>query len=163
MENTNDIEMENQDVQKPEVSLMPAPMADFGVNTHHPKWEKLLSKKIIIAAMEENPTSLKLKVKIETMDTAEKESITSLVDCGATREFIDWQYAKSNHFNLVKLSQPIPVYKNHSEKTTFAVSGLGKQKLILGHSWLWKHNLEIDWITREVKMPPLDAAQDAEI
>ena len=43
-------------------------------------------------------------------------------------------------------------YKNHSERTTFAVSGLGKQELISGHSWLWKHNPEIDWITGEVKM-----------
>ena len=124
--------------------------------------------------MEKNPTSLKLKVEIETTDTAEKKSITSLVDCGATGEFINQHYAKSNCFNLVKLSQPIPMYnidgtpneagsmtevvnlilyyKNHLEGTTFAVSGLGKQKLILGYSWLWKHNPEIDWITGEVKM-----------
>ena len=166
--------MENQDVQKPEVSLTPALTADFGVKTCHPKWEKLLPKKFIIAAMEEKPTSSKLKVEIETMDTAEKKSITSLVDCRATGEFIDWHYAKSNCFNLVKLSWPIPVcnvdgtpnkagsmtevvnlilhYKNHLERTAFAVSGLGKQKLILGHSWLWKHNPEINWITGEVKM-----------
>ena len=31
IENTNDIEMENQDMQKPEVSPIPAPMVDFGV------------------------------------------------------------------------------------------------------------------------------------
>ena len=36
--------------------------------------------------MEENPTSLKLKVEIETTDTVGKKSITSLVDCGATGE-----------------------------------------------------------------------------
>ena len=89
IENTNDIEMENQDMQKPEVSSTSAPMADFGVQTCHPKWEKLLPQKFIIAAMEKKPTSLKLKVEIETMDTAEKKSITSLVDCGATGEFID--------------------------------------------------------------------------
>ena len=98
----------------------------------------------------------------------------SLVDCGATGEFIDRHYAKSQHFTLVELAQPIPVYnvngtankaglitevislilcyKNHSERTTFAVSGLGKQKLILGHSWLQKHNPEMNWITGEVKM-----------
>ena len=75
IENTNDIEIENQDVQKPEVSLTSALMVDFGVKTHHPKWEKLLPKKFIIAAIEENPTSLKLKVEIETMDTAEKKSL----------------------------------------------------------------------------------------
>ena len=144
IENTNEIEMETQDVQKPEVSLTSALTADFGVKACCPKWEKLLPKKFIIAAMEENPTSLKLKVEIKTTDTVEKKSVTSLVDCRATREFIDWHYAKSNCFNLVKLSQPIPVYnvdgtpskagsimevvnlilhhKNHLERTTFAVS-----------------------------------------
>ena len=86
MENTNDIEMENQE---PEVSPTSTLTADFGVKTRHPKWEKLLPQKFIIAAMEEKPTSLKLKVEIETMDTAEKKSITSLVDCRATGEFID--------------------------------------------------------------------------
>jgi hypothetical protein len=123
---------------------------------------------------EENPTSLKLNVEIETTDTAEKRSISALVDCGATGEFIDRNYAKSSCLNLVKLAHPIPVYnidgtlneagsiievvnlilcyKNHLEKTTFAVCGLGKQKLILGHAWLWKHNPEINWVTQEVKM-----------
>ena len=27
-------------------------------------------------------------------------------------------------------------YNNHSKRTTFAVTSLGKQKLILGHAWL---------------------------
>ena len=88
IENANDIEMETQDVQKPEVSLTPTLTADSSVKTC-PKWEKLLPKKFIIAAIEENPTSLKSKVEIETTDTVEKKSITSLVDCRATREFID--------------------------------------------------------------------------
>ena len=43
-------------------------------------------------------------------------------------------------------------YRNHSERTLLAVTGLGKQKLILGHSWLRKHNPEINWVTGEVKM-----------
>jgi len=43
-------------------------------------------------------------------------------------------------------------YRNHLEQTLFTVTGLGKQKLILGHSWLRKHNPEIDWGTGEVKM-----------
>ena len=41
---------------------------------------------------------------------------------------------------------------NHSERAFFAVTGLGSQKVIMGHSWLQKHNLDIDWVTREVKM-----------
>jgi hypothetical protein len=108
------------------------------------------------------------------MDTAERSYVIVLIDSRATREFIDRHYAKSNHFNLVKLTQPIPVYNidstlneagsktevvtlilcynNHLETTTFTVSGLGRQKLILGHSWLCKHNLEINWLNGEVKM-----------
>ena len=43
-------------------------------------------------------------------------------------------------------------YKNHSEWTTFCVTNLGKQKLLLGHTWLRKHNPEIDWEKGEVKM-----------
>ena len=76
-----------------------------------------------------------------------KRSITALVDSRATGEFIDRQYAKSCQFDLIKLTQPIPVYnmdgspneagsiteaislllhyKNHSEQTTFCVTNLG--------------------------------------
>ena len=159
------------------------PSTTPSVQTCCPKWERSLPQEFVIAATEENPTSLRLKVEIETTDTAEKKSVLALVDCGAAGEFIDRHYAKSSCFNFVKLTQPIPVYnvngtlnkassitevvslilcyKNHSERTTFAVCGLGKQKLILGHSWLWKHNPEIDWVTQEVKIsrcPPRSCA-----
>ena len=118
--------------------------------------------------------SLKLKVELETTDTSERKSVNSLVDSGANGEFINQEYAKSCRFNLLKLTTPIPVYnidgtpneagsiteavslilqyKNHSERTIFCVTSLGKQKLILRHSWLWKHNPEIDWNKGEVKM-----------
>jgi hypothetical protein len=43
-------------------------------------------------------------------------------------------------------------YKNHSEKAFFAVTSLGKQNVIMGHSWLQKHNPDIDWVTGDVKM-----------
>ena len=124
--------------------------------------------------MEDGSTSLKLKVELETTDTGEVKSINSFIDSGATGEFIDRHYAKINQLYTWKLSKPILVYnvdgtlnkagsitevvdlilryRNHLEQTLFAVTGLGKQKLILGHSWLWKHNPEIDWVTREVKM-----------
>jgi hypothetical protein len=149
-------------------------VTNFHAKDCHPKWERLLPKKFTVTATEGNPTSLKLKVEIETTDTAERSSVTALVDSRATREFIDRHYSKSSRFNLIKLTQPIPVYNingtlneagsiievvtlilhynNHSEKTTFAISSLGRQKLILGHSWLCKHNLEINWLNREVKM-----------
>ena len=158
--------MPSSDVQKVEENLTPIP-TPLIPRVWKPKWEKALPEKFIIAAMEETPNSLKIKVEIETTNTVEKRSITALIDSGATGEFIDRQYARSCQLNLMKLTQPIPVYnidgspneaglimevvslllcyKNHLEWTTFCVTNLGKQKLLLGHSWLHKHNPEIDW------------------
>ena len=78
VENTNDIEMEKQDMHKTEASLTSALMADFCIKTCCPKWERLLPKQFTTAATENSPTLLKLKVKIETTDMAEKKSIMSL-------------------------------------------------------------------------------------
>ena len=139
-----------------------------------PKWEKALLEKLIIATIEGTPNSLKLKVEIETTNMAEKKSITALVDSWAMGKFIDRQYAKSCWLNLIELTQPILVYnidgspneagsiteavslllcyKNHSEWTTFCATNLGKQKLLLRHSWLPKHNPEINLEKGEVNM-----------
>ena len=43
-------------------------------------------------------------------------------------------------------------YKTHSERMLLAVSGLGKQSLILGYDWLKDHNPKIDWEKGEVKI-----------
>jgi len=81
---------------------------------------------------------------------------------------------RKNQIPVRKLSEPIPVYnvdgtpneagaireivdvvvryKGHSERCVLAVTGLGKQDIILGYSWLRKHNPEINWETKEVKM-----------
>jgi hypothetical protein len=139
-----------------------------------PKWEKCFPPRFTIASLEDGPKSLKLKVSIETTDTGEIKSMQSLVDSGATGLFIDRDYVTTNRLTTRTLSAPIPVYnadgtpneagsvrqvadlilryKNHSERAWFAVTALGKQTLILGHSWLRKHNPEIDWLTGEVKM-----------
>ena len=63
-----------------------------------------------------------------------------------------WHSQWSWFYSVTEVISLILHYKNHSERTTFAVCGLDKQKLILGHPWLWKHNPEIDWVTQEVKM-----------
>ena len=82
--------------------------------------------------------------------------------------------AAVNQLPVRQLSQPIPVYNvdgsineasyiqevadvilhyhTHSERVLLAVTKLGKQNLILGYSWLRKHNPEINWETKEVKM-----------
>jgi len=156
------------DVQNP-VSESPIIVLTEIAWNRHPKWEQWLPSKLVIASAEDSSTSLKLKVELETTDTGEVKSVNSFVDSGATGEFIDHYYAKSNQLHTWKLSKPLPVYnvdrtlngagsitevvdlilryRNHLEQTLFAVTGLGKQKLTLGHSWLWKHNLAINWAT----------------
>src|SRR5271155_6177601 len=90
---------------------LPIPIPPFPqYPASRPKWEKTLLSKFIIAATEGNPTSLKLKIELETTNTAEVKSANALVDCGATGEFIDRHYAKSCGFHVLKLSKPIPVY-----------------------------------------------------
>jgi hypothetical protein len=37
-------------------------------------------------------------------------------------------------------------------RTSFAVTSLGKQDIILGFTWLQEHNPEINWQTRKVLM-----------
>jgi hypothetical protein len=43
-------------------------------------------------------------------------------------------------------------YKDHTEWTQFAVTSLGRQKMILRYTWLKEHNPELDWATGKVKM-----------
>ena len=43
-------------------------------------------------------------------------------------------------------------YKSHSERMLLAISGLGKQNLILGYNWLKDHNPKIDWEKGKVEI-----------
>jgi len=145
------------DVQN-SISKNPIVVLTEVTRNRHPKWERRLPTKLVIASVEDGSTSLKLKVELETTDTGEVKSVNSFMDSRATGEFIYRHYAKSNRLHTQKLSKPIPVYnvdgtlneagsitevvdlilryQNHSEWTLFAVTGLGKQKLILGQSWI---------------------------
>jgi len=141
---------------------------------HKPKWEKRLSKLLSISALDTRGTSLLLPVEIGTMDTSELHSIKALLDCGATESLIDRDFVRSRGMNTWTLSRNIPIfnvdsspnkagqisevvdvvlyYKTHSERMLLAVSGLGKQSLILGYDWLKDHNPKINWEKRKVEM-----------
>jgi len=139
-----------------------------------PKWEKRSPKLLSISALDARETFLLLPVEIRTTDTSELHSVKALLDCGATRSFIDRDFVCSKGMNTQTLSWNISVfnvdgspneagqitevidvvlrYKTHSERMLLAVSGLGKQSLILGYDWLKDHNPKIDWEKGEVKM-----------
>ena len=87
-----------------------------------------------------------------------------MIDCGAGGKFIDQNYAWQ--FDVKKLDQPHKVDNvdgTENKKGTIKsyidlkftiddkkftkqllVTGLGKQKIILGLPWLMEHNLKID-------------------
>jgi hypothetical protein len=137
------------------------------------KWERRLPKKYVVAATP-SPKSLVIKVEIQTTDMAEVKAGPALVDCGATGQFMNRAYVERHRLTTRKLQRPIPVFNvdgspneagsireivdvilrvnGHTERTTFVVTNLGKQDIILGFTWLEEHNPEIDWQTRQVKM-----------
>jgi len=86
------------DVQNPiSKNLIVVPMEI--VRNRCPRWKRQLPSKLVIASAEDGSTLLKLKVELETTDTGEVKSINSFVDSGATGEFIDCHYAKSNQLH----------------------------------------------------------------
>jgi len=141
---------------------------------HKPKWERRLPKLFSISALNAQGTSLLLPVEIRTMDTNKLYSVKALLDSRATGSFINRDFVHSKGMNtqiflyniLVfnvdgspnkaeQISEVINIllyYKTYSERMLLAISGLGKQSLILGYNWLKDHNPKIDWEKGEVEM-----------
>ena len=114
-----------------------------------------------------------VKVGLKTLDTQRQMDENVLLDCGATGLFMDMKWAKGNFISMTELEYPILVYnvdgswnsvgsiihkatliiihKGHREKVTFKICDLGKVNLIIGYTWLKKHNPEIDWSTGEIE------------
>jgi len=166
IEDPNTIDSELIDAPPPNPPV-PAPL-------RKPKWEKRLPKLLSISALDVRGTSLFLPVEIGTIDTSELHSVKALLDCGATGSFIDRDFVCSKGMNTQTLSRNIPVfnvdgspneaeqisevvdvvlwYKTHSKRMLLAISGLGKQNLILSYDWLKDHNPKIDWEKGEVEI-----------
>jgi len=132
-----------------------------------PKWERRLSRKLIIRSLDEGPNCIMLPIHLKTTDTLEEASTEAMVDTGATGDFIDQDFVERAKLPTRKLSEPVPVYNvdgtpneagsidrvvdvvmtynGHSERILLAVTRLGKQSMILGFTWLKKHNPEISF------------------
>ena len=97
LSNIHDSETPLPDVQRLEGTLFPAitPLPILTLKVQKPKWQKTLPKVLTIAAAEGISTSLRLKVEIETIDTAGRKSVIALLDSGSTGECINRDYAKS--------------------------------------------------------------------
>jgi hypothetical protein len=123
--------------------------------------------------------STQVKIILKTLDTGNRICVTALLDCGATGLFLNTKFIEHHELNTKKLPRAVPVYNvdgtlnqggsikeevdlhmvfnEHSENTTFAVCDLGDKDAIIGHTWLYHHNPEINWRTGEVdftRCPP---------
>jgi hypothetical protein len=145
--------------------------------TRTPRWERRLPNQMTICA-DSTMRQVQLEVEVQTTDTARTFRLSSLLDSGASGLFIDKEYVARHAIPTRKLSRPIPVlnvdgtpneagaitdvismilkYGDHTERTTFAVTSLGRQDMILGLLWLRQHNPEVDWQTRQVAMTCCD-------
>jgi Retroviral aspartyl protease len=103
-----------------------------------------------------------------------KQTVKTLIDSGAGGLFIDQNFAKN--FEINYLNEPVKAYnvdRTENKQGTinayvnlefklgdrkfnehFYVTGLGKQKIILGFPWLHKYNPIIDWKKGETIFKP---------
>ena len=112
-------------------------------------------------------TSNSISIPISIRNQCEKDVETlALIDSGAGGMFIDQQYAEGEGFHIEKLENPItarnvdgtrnklgtitsymelPLRINgRTRRTRLLVTGLGKQRIILGFPWLNEQNLDIN-------------------
>jgi hypothetical protein len=103
-----------------------------------------------------------------------KQTVETLIDSGAGGLFINQNYTKN--FDINYLDEPVKAYNmdgtenkqrtintyikleftlgERKFKEQFYVTGLGKQRIILGFPWLHKYNLIIDWKKGEITFKP---------
>src|SRR5260221_9429354 len=100
--------------------------------------------------------------------------MSTLLDSRATGMFINRSFVQKHQLETTLLPQPILVcnvngspnengsvteevhitlcFRHHSKRAHLAVANLRQQMVIIGHSWLTLHNLEVDWVSQKVLM-----------
>jgi hypothetical protein len=71
-----------------------------------------------------------------------------MIDCGATENFIDREYARRNQIPLLRKTHEVLLdvaINNHEETVRLQCITIGNSSVIVGLPWLRKHNPAIDW------------------
>ena len=124
--------------------------------------------------------SIQIPILIKSDNEKERVKTLGLIDSGAGGEFIDQNYTKKSSYKIKKLDKPLQALNVGGTRnkrgtiTSFIeltvkinerqmdlqllVTGLGKQKIILGFPWLHEQNPDINWKTgdfswQETKKP----------
>ena len=119
-----------------------------------------------VAKTEENSMTLSIKISGESIDQKTVKT-KALLDTGAWGKFIDQNFVRNQKIKTKNLEHPIEVFNvdgTPNKRGTIMeytwldlmisgctwphnlfVTGLGKQKIILGYPWFKQNNPEIDW------------------
>src|SRR5260221_3708413 len=121
-----------------------------------------------------SPHSLNIQVELTSLTSLASISTSALLDSRATGMFINQSFVQKHQLEITPLPQPVLMcstdgsanengsvteevhitlcFGHHSKRAHLAVTNLGQQMVIIGHSWLTLHNLEVDWATQKVSM-----------
>src|SRR5258708_135924 len=121
-----------------------------------------------------SPHSLNIQVGLTSLTSLASVSTSMLLDSGATGMFINQNFMQKHQLETTLLPQPILMhnvdgspnengsvteevhitlrFRHHSKRAHLVVATLGQQTVIIGHSWLTLHNLEVDWVSQKVLM-----------
>jgi hypothetical protein len=125
---------------------------------------------VTIANISKNSISIPINIG------SSKRTVKTLIDSGAGGLFIDQNCARN--FDINYLDEPVKAYNmdgtenkrgiinayvnlefslgEQKFKEQFYVTGLGKQRIILGSPWLHKYNPIIDWKKGEITFKPFE-------
>ena len=128
-----------------------------------------------LATIESN--TLSISVAIKNSEKNEIDETPALIDSGAGGIFTDQNYARRMGFQIQKLDKPISARNvdntenkqgkitsfvelnltigGKMRRTRLMITGLGKQKIVLGFPWLNEHNPDIDWKTGRFAWRPI--------
>ena len=119
---------------------------------------------VITATIDSNKLSIPIRISETEKETVET---LGLIDSGGGGKFIDQNYIKKLGLETHALETPIQAYNmdgtenkqgtiksyvnldleinGRKTNTQLFVTGLGKERIILGFPWLNEHNPDIDW------------------
>ena len=127
---------------------------------------------VLVARVSNKTISVPISLR-ELQKDNKTVDLEALLDSGAGGLFIDETFAKQNDFTLHKLPEPLNAYNVNGtlnkkgtitsyveadlkigeriKQTRLYVTGLGKQKVILGFPWLQDENPTVDWKSGEIQ------------
>ena len=113
-----------------------------------------------------------IMVKVHLHGENETVTINAMIDSGATEDFIDQEVSNKHGIKKIRAKNSREIYladrkpsamgavthmtkvpmdiSSHSELATFQVANLQNHEIILGMTWLRKHNPTIDWNDKKI-------------